>query len=58
MSSPTTAEITPRPDAEECDATDCTADELLAEVDPQGRPPARVLCPDHRVGFLREVSDE
>ncbi len=51
------AEITPRPDADGCEAPGCTTSELLAEIDPEGDTAARVLCPTHRVEFLREVSD-
>jgi hypothetical protein len=30
---------------------------LLAEIDPEDDSTSRVLCPEHRVKFLREVSN-
>lgn len=51
-----TAEITPRRDASGCDETDCSTTELLAEVDPRDDE-SRILCPTHRVEYLREVTD-
>lgn len=51
------AEITPRTDATVCEADDCSVSKLLAEVDPTGTADSRILCPTHRVKFLREVTD-
>lgn len=50
--------ITPRPDAEQCDEDDCGNDQLLALVEPDGVDESLVLCPTHRVLWLREVSGQ
>jgi len=51
------ATITPAAGATECSASDCDVDELLARVEPDAVDAgARVLCPTHRVEYLREVS--
>lgn len=58
MSKPTdVATITPRPTADGCERDDCDACELLALVEPDGVDEHRVLCPMHRVEWLREVAD-
>lgn len=51
------ATITPQPTADACERDDCAADELLALVEPDATEKRRVLCPTHRVLWLREVSD-
>lgn len=51
----TTAEITPRDDATCCEAEECSETALLASVNPVGATEAQILCPTHRVEFLREV---
>jgi len=51
------ADITPRADGDICETVGCTTSDLLAEIDPEGDVNARVLCPEHRVEFLREVTD-
>lgn len=52
------ATITPTPDAVTCTEDGCGAAELLARVDPDvDGAGARVLCPTHRVRYLREVAD-
>lgn len=53
-----TATVTPRPDAESCEADGCTETDLLALVEPDGVDEARVVCPTHRVAFLREVTQQ
>jgi hypothetical protein len=50
------ATITPAPEADCCGAAGCHADELLATVEPDAVDERRVLCPTHRVEWLREVS--
>jgi hypothetical protein len=58
MRTEATATITPATDAEQCGADGCDVDELLSRVDPDVEDaPARVLCPTHRVAYLREVSE-
>jgi len=58
MSSAAEATITPDPDADRCSSTGCNDDDLLARVDPDvDGAAARVLCPTHRVEYLREVAD-
>jgi hypothetical protein len=49
------ATITPRPSAVVCETTGCEETELLAHVDPDDQERARILCPRHRVEYLREV---
>ena len=51
------ATITPTHQAGECSADDCEASELLALVEPDDADERRVLCPTHRVEWLREVAD-
>jgi len=52
------ATITPVTDADRCSEDGCETSELLSRVDPDAtNAPARVLCPTHRVAYLREVSD-
>lgn len=50
------ATITPRPDARSCDEDGCDTDTLLSLVEPDDVDETRVLCPEHRVTYLREVS--
>jgi len=52
---PTDATITPLPDAEECGYPECGETDLLARVEPDDVDEERILCPTHRVTFLREV---
>lgn len=52
------ATITPSPSSVVCGATGCNETELLAHVDPDNDAAARTLCPDHRVEYLREVSNQ
>jgi len=53
------ATIRPDPEAGNCDADGCRKRELLALVEPEtGDAGARVLCPTHRVEYLREVADQ
>ena len=58
MSTDREATITPGGDAPACEENGCTDTRLLATVDPTGVHPARTLCPEHRVTYLREVYDE
>jgi len=58
MSSEREATITPGGDAPECEEDGCTDTRLLARVEPDGVHPARTLCPEHRVAYLREVYGE
>lgn len=51
-----TATITPAPDADTCEEQACREGDLLARVNPHNAE-ARVLCPTHRVLYLREVSE-
>jgi len=52
------ATITPAADASRCSEDGCETTELLSRVDPDAESAeARVLCPTHRVAYLREVSD-
>ena len=53
---PYEATITPRPDGMACEEMGCEATDRLARVDPDGTEEARILCPRHRVDYLREVS--
>ena len=55
MSAETGATITPRPEARCCEADGCGATDRLALVEPDADADRRVLCPDHRVDYLREV---
>lgn len=55
MSNDREATITPRSDAVACDEDGCTDTRMLATVDPDTADPARTLCPNHRVAYLREV---
>ena len=57
MGSDFTATITPCPSASECEADGCSANELLAKIEPEYRDQSPILCPQHRVEFLREVSN-
>lgn len=52
----TDATITPRPDADECENEECDRADKLATVDPDGPHSEQVLCPEHRVDYLREVT--
>ncbi|WP_338738405.1 hypothetical protein [Haloplanus salilacus] len=54
---PPAATITPLPDADECGFPECEETELLARVDPDGVDESLVLCPTHRVTFLRGSGD-
>lgn len=51
------ATITPRPGASNCDQNDCANSEMLALIEPDDLDEYRVLCPTHRVAYLREVYD-
>lgn len=51
------ATITPTHQAGACSADDCEASELLARVEPDNVDEHRVLCPTHRVEWLREVAE-
>lgn len=51
------ATISPTTQAQECIADGCEVSELLALVDPDGVDERRVLCPTHRVEWLREVAE-
>lgn len=52
------ATITPATNASRCSEDGCETSELLSRVDPDAADAsARVLCPTHRVSYLREVSD-
>lgn len=53
----THATITPLPNADKCESDRCNRADKLAAVDPDGDPRERVLCPEHRVDYLREVTD-
>jgi len=53
-----TATITPCFDDSECEADGCSADKLLARVEPEHRNQSSILCPQHRVEFLREVTNK
>lgn len=52
------ATITPEPGADACERYHCAADELLAAVEPDAVDERRILCPTHRVEWLREVSEQ
>jgi len=59
MSTEAGARIRPDPEAGSCDADGCRERELLALVEPETEDAgARVLCPTHRVEYLREVADQ
>ena len=59
MSTETGATIRPDPEAGSCDADACRERELLALIEPETEDAgARVLCPTHRVKYLREVADQ
>jgi len=52
------ATISPVTGENNCDEDGCDLTELLARIDPDAADAdARVLCPTHRVEYLREVSD-
>jgi hypothetical protein len=52
------ATITPATRATQCSIDGCDVADLLARVDPDDvDAEARVLCPTHRVEYLREVSE-
>ena len=52
------ATITPTTDASQCSEANCDTADLLARVDPDAESAdARILCPRHRVEYLREVSN-
>ena len=51
------ATITPRPQASSCDQNGCANREMLALIEPDDLDEHRVLCPTHRVAYLREVYD-
>ena len=58
MSTAADATITPTPGAAACAEPGCEETDLLARVDPDADEiAARVLCPTHRVEYLREVSN-
>jgi len=58
MSGTADATISPITDATGCGEDGCDVTDLLARVDPDAADAdARVLCPTHRVEYLREVSD-
>ncbi|WP_299237511.1 hypothetical protein [Natronomonas sp.] len=56
MSTAGTATITPVPEADQCNKSGCEREELLARIEPDNTDKTRVLCPSHRVAWLREVS--
>lgn len=56
-SSESTATITPHTDACGCDKDGCENADLLALVEPDTINERRILCPTHRVEWLREVSE-
>jgi hypothetical protein len=59
MSTEAGATINPDPEAGNCDADGCRERELLALVEPDDETAsARVLCPTHRVEYLREVASQ
>lgn len=52
----TLATITPRPDASECEADDCTEHEGLATVEPHDSVmDDRTLCGDCRLEYFEEL---
>ncbi|MDQ2072833.1 hypothetical protein RBH20_09830 [Haloarcula sp. H-GB4] len=52
------ATITPVSEPRQCTEPGCDVAELLARVDPDADgTDTRVLCPTHRVEYLRQVSD-
>jgi len=51
------ATITPLAQAGTCAAEGCDQAELLALVEPDAVDEQRVLCPTHRVEWLREISE-
>lgn len=50
--------ITPQPDKAKCERMGCDATDLLSLVEPAVQAEARVLCPRHRVEYLREVYNQ
>lgn len=52
-----TATIIPAEDAEQCNDPSCKEDEMLSNVQPETNANARILCPKHRVEYLREVCE-
>lgn len=55
---PSTATIIPIPQARECSVKNCELNELLARVEPDHIDEHRILCPIHRVEWLRGVADQ
>lgn len=54
----TAATITPDVEADRCDEAGCGSSDLLARVEPDAVDETRVLCPTHRVAWLREVTTD
>ena len=57
MTSQHVATITPLNDTHECETDGCEDRELTARIEPDHLDEQRVLCPVHRVAYLREVSE-
>jgi hypothetical protein len=58
MSGTADATITPVGGTDRCAEPGCEETDLLARVDPDAdETAAQVLCPTHRVEYLREVSN-
>jgi hypothetical protein len=55
---PIEARITPYEAGRACQVEGCENDELLATVEPEDRSSGRILCPRHRVEYLREVNNQ
>lgn len=51
-----TATVTPADEVEVCGEEGCESQELLGRIELETEHNTRVLCPRHRVEFLREVS--
>jgi len=47
--------VTPGGDSHECEVEGCTIEEPLARIEPENHHPAKTLCPDHRVQYIREA---
>lgn len=56
--SPVDARIKPHKSGGTCQAEGCENDELLATVEPDDSTGGRLLCPRHRVKYLREVNEQ
>lgn len=49
------ATITPCTHSATCECVGCDETEFLARIEPDVREETRILCPQHRVEYLREV---